>query len=81
MQKFISLTLITLSCLSCLSSYAQVEQQSSLPSKNDTTAIDSSDYWRKLDLNEVIVIAEKTVIDHKPDRIVYYTKNPLAELI
>lgn len=72
MQKFISLTLIT---LSCLSSYAQVEQQSSLPSKNDTTAIDSSDYWRRLDLNEVIVIAEKTVIDHKPDRIVYYTKN------
>ena len=71
MQKFISLTLIT---LSCLSSYAQVEQQSSLPTKEDTTAIDSADYWRKLDLNEVIVIAEKTVIDHKPDRIVYYTK-------
>ena len=72
MQKFISLTLVT---LSCLSSYAQMEQQSSLPSKNDTTAIDSSDYWRKLDLNEVIVIAEKTVIDHKPDRIVYYVSS------
>lgn len=73
MQKFILLALIA---LSSLSAYAQTEQQqSALSTKRDTTATDSADYWRKLDLNEVIVIAEKTVIDHKPDRIVYYTKN------
>lgn len=73
MQKFIPLTLIA---LSFLSTHAHAErQQSSLATKRDTTATDSADYWRKLDLNEVIVIAEKTVIDHKPDRIVYYTKN------
>ena len=55
MQKFIPLTLVA---LSFLSTHAHAErQQISLSTKPDTTATDSADYWRKLDLNEVIVIA------------------------
>ena len=42
---------------------------------NDTIKIDSADYWKRLELNEVVVLGKKTIIDHKPNGIVYYIKN------
>lgn len=44
---------------------------------NDSIALDSiADYWDKvLELNEVVVIGQRTVLKQSPDRIVYLTKN------
>lgn len=46
----------------------------------DTLRTDTVDYSKSIDLNDVVVVGSKTIITHKPDRIIYLTKNdPFAK--
>ncbi len=41
----------------------------------DSISFDSVEYWKTIGLDEIVIIAKKKIIDHKPDGIVYITKN------
>lgn len=42
---------------------------------HDSINSDSVKYWKIIGLDEVVVVGKKKIIDHKPDGIVYITKN------
>jgi hypothetical protein len=43
----------------------------------DSICSDSVEYWKTVGLDEVVIVGKKKIIDHKPDGIVYITKNDL----